>query len=424
MFNYQKVEVKNGVYVMLLLVYFIFFRNLIFLSGASTSILYSFGILMLILIFCGKKIIFSKLLILLISFPLIFIFFSDLYFRDSWNGEDWIYSLEKEYPKRFLYLIFLIFLPSLFLYSKLKMSSFFNIVAFSVFISIVFNFFIGFELNFDRGLMAKRIEPIILYDGAITALSILLLCYSFYIDGNKSYILNLIALLNIFVIFLHGSRGVWLGLPLSLLLIYFFFFKGNIKKIAFSNILLMIFLFLSLNFIPNSPIQQRIDALNADKEKIVESNNYHSSIGSRILIWKISLEKFREAPIGGIGMAEFKKYNCNLYKQGILGECVPHAHNLFIQSLVTHGVFGFFSIFLSFLIPLVYFIRKVKSNNRDIYFLGVLGIIFIFYIFVCSLTDFFFLIKQTTIFYFLIIATIISFILNKENVDNSDSILK
>lgn len=399
------------------LIYLIFFRNFIFNSGMTQPLLIFFAVFFIVILILKEKIVINKIITSMIMLPVIFISFNEYFLKEALvvpYSDDVMYFAQR-YRKQFLYMLFFLLLPSILFFIKFKTQQFFIILIITLFISIGFNLYINISLDFNRDLLAQALSPVIHYDYGMIALSLLLVCYGFYLKGTKSYFLLLFTLINIFLIIIHGSRGAWIGLPIVFLMIFIFYWQHNLKKILALTVLPILLLIGALTLIPNSPIQQRLAAFYADKEQITQSHNYDTSIGARLLLWDNAFSAFKEAPLTGVGIVKLKQDNCKLYEQGTLSLCFTHAHNVYLQTLAAHGLFGLGAILFLFLAPLAFFIKQLrKQENKTIYLLSVSGTIFIIYIMICSLTDLYFMVKTTTMLYYLVILTLISLILKEK----------
>jgi O-antigen ligase len=399
------------------LIYLIFFRNFIFNAGMTLPLLIFFAVFFIVILILKEKIIINNIISCMIILPVIFISLNEYFLKETLvipYSDDVMYFAQR-YRKQFLYMLFFLVLPSILFFIKFKTQQFFTILLITLFISIGFNLYINISLDFNRDLLAQALSPVIHYDYGMIALSLLLICYGFYLKGTKSYLILLLTLINIFLIIIHGSRGAWIGLPIVFLMIFIFYWQHNLKKILALTVLPILLLIGALTLIPNSPIQQRLAAFYSDKEQITQSHNYDTSIGARLLLWDNALTEFKEAPFTGIGIVKLKQDNCKLYEQGNLSTCFTHAHNVYLQTLAAHGLFGLGAILFLFLAPLAFFIKQLrKQNNKTIYLLSVSGTVFIIYIMICSLTDLYFMVKTTTMLYYLVTVTLISLILKEK----------
>ncbi|MFH7765853.1 O-antigen ligase family protein [Acinetobacter sp. BSP-28] len=409
-------ETENFIYFFTTSLYLIFFFNLTINDGSDSSLLKFFAFLAILLFFIRKIKFSTNLYFILITItPFVFISLNEIILNKDIIPSTqlaWFSYTSKIYKSQFIYTLFFLFLPSLILNTKFSSEVFFKIININIIISISFNFYINFNFNFNRDLIAKELNPVILYDYSLIAISLLTLCYGFYKNNKTAYIFISLSLINILLICLHGSRGSWLGIPISFLIIFSFFYKKCFFKILTILSVSLLLIVVAL-MIPNNPIQKRLQEFKSDEYNITHNQNYNSSVGTRLSLWKLSLEKFKEAPITGIGIVEFKEDICELNQQGKIGECTIHAHNIFFQVLATHGLLGLLALLILIILPIQFFIQSLRKNsdNEEIRLLCCAGISFIVYITICGLTDFYFYAPRQTILYYLVIFTLMSLII-------------
>ncbi len=225
-----------------------------------------------------------------------------------------------------------------------------------------------------------------------------------------------LALSNLFLIIAHGSRGTWLALPFIILILCGFYYRSSLKKVALTLCVSML-LTISLFHLPNNSLDQRIEAIQSDAS-LMEKNNYHSSIGTRIFLWNLAFEQFKSSPIYGVGTKQFRDNICEQHKQGLIPNCQVHAHNVFFQFLATHGIIGFLGIFLAFFIPFVFYVQTLfKSINPQSKAFAIAGLCFTTSMGACGLTDFLFFTAFPTMLYFLMTVTLMAFINIKTSVN-------
>lgn len=417
MFTKIQWNAQNILWGLTSLIYLVFFRNFIFNSGMILPLLIFFAVFFIFIVDLKEKFIISGTIIGMIFLPVIFISLNEILLKSNLSlpFSDNAISFAHRYTKQFLYLLLFLALPSILFFIKFKTHHFLTIIFISILISIGFNTYINVHLDFNRGMLAQALDPVILYDYGLIALSLLLICYGLHLKGAKAYIVLTLTTINIFLIIIHGSRGAWLGLPIAFIIIFIFYRKSNVKKIIFLTLFPIILGIFSLTLIPNSPIQNRLDAFHSDQESIVQGNNYNSSFGARLLVWENALKEFRNAPFTGVGIVKLKQSHCILHQQGKVDACLIHAHNVYLQTLAAHGLLGLSAILFLFFAPLIFFIKHLKQqDNQIIYLLSVSGIVFISYIMICSLTDLYFMVKTTTMMYYLVTITLISLILREK----------
>lgn len=326
---------------------------------------------------------------------------------DNLPSKGYLKTYKRIVDQYFWFLAF-ITLPTIFYFSKFTVKIFYNLLFGVVLCSFFYVTYFNIILEFDRDLLSAYFNPIITYDIGLTALSILILCYSFYLKDKKSYLFLSVSLLAMFSLVLHGSRGTWLALPFIYLLIFVLNFKRQTKKCIF--FLTTIFLFIIVNIsLPSTPLMNRITDFNNDKIKI-QQNSYQNSTGIRLLLWENSIELFKTKPIIGVGLYEIEKNNCKLHTQGKIPLCFQHQHNIYFHELAANGLVGILGLLITLLLPFFYFLKNYRYANEKLKLLSISGISFIFYFAICGATEYYLFFLSTTFLYFLIVATLISFI--------------
>ncbi len=413
---------ENLIYWGLLLFYVIFFFNLTIDSGSNWKLLQIIILLFPLVLYKNKRIVMNINIFITIFSAFIFIYLNELFFHSSQQ----LTNLDNDlfidrWNLQFLYVLVLILLPTIFYRSKFNSDIFFKIIIISTIISLIYNLFISIILSFDRSLLVGKFPILILYDYSIISLTLLAFCYSFKFKKTISYILISLCLANITIITLHGSRGAWLGIPIILLFIFIFNYKSEKNKVIFSLALSSIIALL-LIYLPQSPITQRMDQFKADTT-LMEKQNYHSSVGNRVALWKFSLESFAESPIYGVGTKKLTQDICTLKNKGVIPVCNPHLHNIFLQELASHGILGFLAVILTLFTPLIYFIRTLMNTyDRELRVLAISGICFTGYIIICGLTDYILFQNFITMLLYLVLITLMSFIYHRKNlIQNSPS---
>lgn len=193
----------------------------------------------------------------------------------------------------------------------------------------------------------------------------LLLIYAIFIityllfNKNKLSI-NILLILSLTLIILtlifNKSRGAWLGFMVGTFLSFWF----NKKKLI---LIFFVLLLLSVFFMPYS-IQQRIIS-------ITDLKNNKSNT-TRLSLWKSSLIMFKDHPITGIGINNFKETYSLEYKQPDI-EVFSHAHNTFLNFLSETGLIGFFSIIYLFIRILKYLYIGFKKSEDEFSKLFICG---------------------------------------------------
>jgi putative inorganic carbon (HCO3(-)) transporter len=187
-----------------------------------------------------------------------------------------------------------------------------------------------FALLYDRLplLMSDTINPNVMAGALVVlfpcALSLLLFGGSQF-SWPQWVLLGAGALLMLGVLILTQSRGGWMGLGASLMIITLLRWRWGkwlILVIAAAGMLVIRW----LGVVP---------VLNA-----LMLNNSLGGLDTRLEVWSRALYMIEDFPITGIGMGLFEEVAGVLYPFFTTSQDVPHAHNLFLQVAVDMGVPG------------------------------------------------------------------------------------
>lgn len=143
------------------------------------------------------------------------------------------------------------------------------------------------------------------------------------------YMGGLLILLSAALLF-NATRGAWLAVvcTISLLLLYYLTQR---KKLA--AVILCCLLAVGAGLTQYPPLVQRA-------QSITDTTN--QSNHERLLIWHSAYEMFKDHPVTGVGLGQYKD---NYQKKYISPEAkeplLAHAHNNFMQMLAENGLIGF-----------------------------------------------------------------------------------
>jgi len=195
---------------------------------------------------------------------------------------------------------------------------------------------------------------------------ILILPISFYLLKSKKSFLSkgfylLVFASEIIALFFSGSRSAWLGFVVGLIFyLAVLYFKNN-KRIFYTSFFAFLLLFLLL-FSVNNDFKQRV----------LSSFNFDSgSTASRSLLWPKAFEAFLKRPLGH-GLENQREalivhYEKDWGKFNVVNVVFDRSHNVFLDILLTLGVFGFvFFIFLVFQLTKLLLKNINKSDNKEL----------------------------------------------------------
>ncbi|WP_421262394.1 O-antigen ligase family protein [Aeromonas jandaei] len=189
------------------------------------------------------------------------------------------------------------------------------------------------------------------------------------------------AIFAIWAIYLSQSRGVWLALIVVVTLLLFA--KAIKKPIKYISLFLILSCVLAVTFYESDMLRARINE-SISEVNMMESNDYTSSWGLRLMAWKSAWAGFIDHPLLGVGLDGMKSMQQKQLLSGVVNSFyvnakLYHAHNQFMQNMVIRGIFGLVAALAVLVYPMIFFLRQ--SNMLSVGFITTLGI------FVCSLSD-------------------------------------
>jgi O-antigen ligase len=127
-----------------------------------------------------------------------------------------------------------------------------------------------------------------------------------------------------------------------------------------------LFLFLNVYYAPS--FSQRIPKVETIQNAINEKDNKNNVVttssdgsGRRIFVWKASMDLIKQNFWLGVGTGDSKDQLLETYKSnGMITEYKfqLNAHNQYLNTMVSLGVFGLLILLLCFLIPLYYAVKN------------------------------------------------------------------
>lgn len=204
--------------------------------------------------------------------------------------------------------------------------------------------------------------------------SLLLLNRLFYQTNFKWRVLYFLYFLSVTAnLFLNAGRTGQVAFGVSLFLVLFLNVKNRFLAFISSSIFISAILFASYQISP--VFQARVDIGVQDIQKVIDEENYCSSLGLRLGVWINGGEIFLDNPILGVGISNnMSELIQNIDTRHPNMQCVkqmPSYHNFFVQTIVKLGLIG---IFLYIMIYISLFKLKLQDKqyyNLMVIFLGV-----------------------------------------------------
>ena len=199
--------------------------------------------------------------------------------------------------------------------------------------------------------------------------------------------------LNLLSMFLTGTRAAWLGFIAGFTLLLYFVFKSK-KMVSLKMILVvLVILILTATFVDLGWVIDRLASI---------ADSSYGSNRQRIMMYLGGLEMFKDHPLVGVGIGQFRTAYANYRVEG--AKLYTHIHCFYLHLLVELGLIGF-SVF----VLLVYNVLKTgiivyseRPEAKTWFYYGVLGALL--GIGVCNIFDWTFLNLQIGTFTLIMVA--------------------
>lgn len=185
---------------------------------------------------------------------------------------------------------------------------------------------------------------------------------------------------------LSGTRGAWAVLPVVALFL-------SARYFSWRRIILMVsilFFFVGAMMI-NDPSRSRMARIDNHLIAFLMDQKVNTSVGARLELWTLAVEMWKEQPLLGVGIGNFK-YQLQQYadeKRTQLRRNYTHAHNIFFDTLASSGSFGLVGMITAlFVMPSWFFLRLLAGSVKDSTdFPAVSGLVVLLCFFVFGMTE-------------------------------------
>lgn len=128
----------------------------------------------------------------------------------------------------------------------------------------------------------------------------------------------------------------------------------------------------------NSP-NSRLSAIWTDVQSY-QNQDRDTSTGIRMQLWRASWLMFKEHPLTGVGVPNFREELVKMEKVGIVTPTVAtdfgEPHNDFLGALAGYGLLGVLSILALYFLPAAIFWRRLRSSNELVRAGARIGLLF------------------------------------------------
>jgi len=167
---------------------------------------------------------------------------------------------------------------------------------------------------------------------------------------------------------LSGSRGGWIGLPFTALVLYKSFQPWINKKLLVTLIAASLLLITLIYGVPQTGVQMRIKQAISNIETY-QDGNANTSVGLRFEMWKGATLLFLEKPLTGWSEPGYQAKMNELADQKIITDNARrfgHAHNEYLDVAAKRGIVGLIVLLLMYLWPIRLFLNITQAQDLKI----------------------------------------------------------
>lgn len=167
---------------------------------------------------------------------------------------------------------------------------------------------------------------------------------------------------------LSGTRGGWLALPFTLLVLWLTFVRHWPRYRRRTALLGVVTVTGLLYVIPQTGVEQRID-LAVSEARDYARGDARGSVGTRLEMYRGAWQLIRARPLRGYGHDGYQPAMGVLAEPGDVTRAAaqhPHAHNDLLDAWVRRGLPGLLAVVALLLVPMRFFAARLASPSPDV----------------------------------------------------------
>jgi O-antigen ligase len=188
-------------------------------------------------------------------------------------------------------------------------------------------------------------------------------------SGNKLAIfLKLLAAgATVYAAYLSQSRGTWLTIPFFGLIAYIV--AKDLRRKHKVLVAIICIAALGLFFSYGKIAAERLMVAQEEIQQYEQGADLDSSLGIRFQLWKGSWVLFKEHPAFGVGVENYRSALLELSARKIISPAAAvyqHSHNDVLFMMAKLGVFGLLAMLAIYFVPMFYFARELRDDDKEI----------------------------------------------------------
>lgn len=175
---------------------------------------------------------------------------------------------------------------------------------------------------------------------------------------------------------MSGSRGGWVGLPVVGYVLYRGYGRQLPVALKVSAVGSMLVLLAMVYWLPQTGVQQRVEAAVSDISHYVTGTETDTSLGLRFEMWQGAARLIAERPLLGWGEEGYRDALGELGEQGVISPASAafgHAHNEFLDAFAKRGVVGLAVLLMLYMVPIRLFAAGLAHSDLKLRSLAVAG---------------------------------------------------
>jgi O-antigen ligase len=171
---------------------------------------------------------------------------------------------------------------------------------------------------------------------------------------------------SIIILLLSGMRALWPCMVIIPAMTLWAFGWKLPFRIRFKSLIVCALVVIPVGILVSGAVLNRVEMVRDDLQKISQ-NDFSSSIGNRIVLWRAAGTLIAQQPFFGFGpgnvTAKISEINI---KTGMPESGFSHFHNMVINEMIRAGLAGLLAMISMFFVPLYFVLRAPKSEFRSV----------------------------------------------------------